>query len=80
MNTHLDHQTRYDGIVTATGLLVLVIGAATGSAMVLLVMSVLALAALNVFKFRPGSRKVWLAMALSAAIAAAAAVVLGLWK
>jgi hypothetical protein len=65
--------SRKDGIVTAIGVLVLVIGTATGNAYVMLALAVVALVVLAVFFRKRVGRTALLAMAVSAVTVAAVA-------
>ncbi|MCA9077692.1 MAG: hypothetical protein KDA93_21880 [Planctomycetaceae bacterium] len=74
MNTQADNQTLKDGIVTAIGLLVLLIGTSTGNALVLLVMSLVGLVGMLIVDRQRWGRTTWLAMTASATIAAVTAI------
>jgi FtsH-binding integral membrane protein len=74
MNTTTQIPSRKNGIVGAIGVLILLIGTATGNAYAMLAMSVVALAVFATF-FRPGwSRKLRIAIAVIGVIAFVTAV------
>lgn len=76
MNTVPAHDSRNDKIVTAVGLLVLLIGTATGNAYAMLAMSLVALVVMSVFLRNGRTRLVLLTLAVAAAIGAGVAVVI----
>jgi hypothetical protein len=74
MNTKPATYSRKEGIVTAIGVLVLLLGTATGNAYAMLAMAVVALATITVFYGEELGRKILLAMALAAGIATVVAL------
>ncbi len=76
MNTQTENQSHRDGIVTAIGVLVLLIGTATGSAITLLVMSLIGIIVIPIFYRQQLRQPAWLVMIGIAAIAAVTAITL----
>ena len=74
MNTVPAHDSRNDKIVTTVGLLVLLLGTATGDAYAMLVMSVFALFVMAVFLREGRGRAVLLTLAVAAMTGALVAV------
>lgn len=69
MNAHTQNQSVNGSIVTAVGVLVLLVGTASGNAAAMLALSVIALAGITLFhRWQPG-RTTWLVMLLSATVA-----------
>ena len=73
MNTTPAKTSSKSGIVTAIGVLVLLLGTATGNAYVLLVMSIVALAVIGIFYRHELSRIAWMVMLVAVATAVAVA-------
>jgi hypothetical protein len=68
--------SRKDGIVTAIGVLVLLLGTATGNAIAMLVMSIVGLAVITIFYRQSFGRIALLVMLVGACTAAAVAVLI----
>ena len=66
--------SRKDGIVTAIGVLVLLLGTATGNAYAMLVMAIIALAVIAIFYRQRLSRNVLLVILTAAVTAATVAI------
>lgn len=69
MNTTPAKNSRKDGIVTTIALLVVVIGTATGNAIAMFVMALLALIVIAIFDRQKLGRHFWPLMSVVAAIA-----------
>ena len=78
MNTQADRHARQDGIVASIGVLVLLIGAATGSAFTMLIMAFVGLVAISLLHRQRLGTSTWLVMTVSAAIAAATAIAINM--
>ena len=71
MNTTPATNSHATGIVTAVGLMVLLLGTATGNAYAMLLMSIVALVAITIFYRKILGRKLFLVTVFAAAMAAA---------
>lgn len=69
MNAETKNQSRSDAVISAIGVLVLLLGAASGSARVMLALAVIGLVVIPVFCRQRMGRTAWLAMGVSATIA-----------
>ncbi len=74
MNTQTDNRSRKGSIVAAIGILVLLIGVATGSALMMLLIAAVGLIAMLIIDRQQWGRTTWLAMTIAAAIAAGTAI------
>ena len=70
MNAQTENHSRNGGIVAVIGALVILLGAATNNALVMLVMSAVGLVVLLVVDRQRWGRTTWLTMMVGAAIAA----------
>jgi hypothetical protein len=78
MNAQTDNRSRKDGIVAVIGLLVFLLGMATGNALVMLVVCTVGLVGMLIFDRQRWGRSTWLIMMVGAAIAAVTAIAISI--
>jgi len=74
MNLQTDNHSRKDGILSVVGLLVFLLGMATGNALVMLVICTVGLVVMLMFDRQRWGRTTWQIMVVGAAIAAVTAI------
>ncbi len=79
MNPTADSPSRKDSIVAIVGLLVLLLGVATGNAIAMLVMSVVGLVGIAILDCQRLGRTTWLAITVSAIIAAVTVIAISMF-
>jgi hypothetical protein len=74
MNTKPPSESRNDGIVATIGLLVLLLGTATGNAYAMLAMAIVAIVIVVIFFRQRVARHAWLLTGVAASVAAVVAI------